>query len=110
MSQCCKPQHVMKMSGQYLENVALKINVKVSSFPCLTTLIMFFLLSTTFTNYVKPYQVGGRNTVLAATLNGRLPYFTDRPTIIFGADVTHHQPGEDSSPSIAAVSCYALCY
>ncbi|PWA85574.1 argonaute family protein [Artemisia annua] len=46
VSQCCKPQHVMKMIGQYLENVALKINVKV----------------------------GGRNTVLAETLNGRLPY------------------------------------
>nr|GEU52027.1 protein argonaute 5 [Tanacetum cinerariifolium] len=75
VSQCCKPQHIMKMSNQYFENVALKINVKV----------------------------GGRNTVLSATLNGRLPYVTDRPTIIFGADVTHPQPGEDSSPSIAAV-------
>lgn len=29
---------------------------------------------------------------------------SDRPTIIFGADVTHPQPGEDSTPSIAAVS------
>ncbi|PWA91147.1 PAZ domain-containing protein [Artemisia annua] len=75
VSQCCKPQHVMKMSNQYFENVAMKINVKV----------------------------GGRNTVLSATLNGRLPYVTDRPTIIFGADVTHPSPGEDSSPSIAAV-------
>lgn len=28
---------------------------------------------------------------------------SDLPTIIFGADVTHPQPGEDSSPSIAAV-------
>jgi len=28
---------------------------------------------------------------------------SDRPTIIFGADVTHPHPGEDSSPSIAAV-------
>lgn len=33
----------------------------------------------------------------------RIPHVTDRPTIIFGADVTHPQPGEDSSPSIAAV-------
>ncbi|KAJ9558751.1 hypothetical protein OSB04_013365 [Centaurea solstitialis] len=67
--------HLMKISQQYFENVALKINVKV----------------------------GGRNTVLAAALNNRLLYISDRPTIIFGADVTHPSPGEDSSPSIAAV-------
>ncbi|GKB46195.1 zf-CCHC domain-containing protein [Tanacetum coccineum] len=42
VSQCCKPQHIMKMSNQYFENVALKINVKV----------------------------GGRNTILSVTLNG----------------------------------------
>jgi hypothetical protein len=34
----------------------------------------------------------------------KIPLLTDKPTIIFGADVTHPQPGEDSSPSIAAVS------
>lgn len=34
----------------------------------------------------------------------RIPLVTDMPTIIFGADVTHPQPGEDLSPSIAAVS------
>lgn len=28
---------------------------------------------------------------------------SDIPTIIFGADVTHPENGEDSSPSIAAV-------
>ena len=33
-----------------------------------------------------------------------IPLVTDIPTIIFGADVTHPHPGEDSSPSIAAVS------
>jgi eukaryotic translation initiation factor 2C len=37
-------------------------------------------------------------------LSRRIPLVTDRPTIIFGADVTHPHPGEDSSPSIAAVS------
>ncbi|XP_059627105.1 protein argonaute MEL1-like [Cornus florida] len=75
VSQCCQPKNASKLSKQYLENVALKINVKV----------------------------GGRNTVLLNAIQGRIPLVTDRPTIIFGADVTHPQPGEDSSPSIAAV-------
>jgi hypothetical protein len=50
------------------------------------------------------FQVGGRNTVLADALTRRIPHVSDRATIIFGADVTHPHPGEDSSPSIAAVS------
>ena len=77
VSQCCLTKHVYKMSKQYLANVALKINVKV----------------------------GGRNTVLVDALSRRIPLVSDLPTIIFGADVTHPHPGEDSSPSIAAVSC-----
>ncbi|GLJ52618.1 hypothetical protein SUGI_1119890 [Cryptomeria japonica] len=75
VSQCCLTKHVFKMSKQYLANVALKINVKV----------------------------GGRNTVLADAISRRIPLVSDIPTIIFGADVTHPHPGEDSSPSIAAV-------
>ncbi|KAA8541496.1 hypothetical protein F0562_025459 [Nyssa sinensis] len=75
VSQCCLTKHVFKMSKQYLANVALKINVKV----------------------------GGRNTVLIDALSKRIPLVSDRPTIIFGADVTHPHPGEDTSPSIAAV-------
>ncbi|MCO5607448.1 hypothetical protein L7F22_061644 [Adiantum nelumboides] len=76
LSQCCLTKQVLKAKlQQYLANVALKINVKV----------------------------GGRNTVLADALNRRIPLVTDKPTIIFGADVTHPHPGEDSSPSIAAV-------
>ncbi|XP_010933336.1 protein argonaute MEL1 [Elaeis guineensis] len=76
VSQCCLPKHVSSRGNkQYLENVALKINVKC----------------------------GGRNTVLEDALRNNIPYVTDRPTIIFGADVTHPSPGEDSSPSIAAV-------
>ncbi|KAG8378646.1 hypothetical protein BUALT_Bualt07G0007000 [Buddleja alternifolia] len=75
VSQCCLQKHVYKMSKQYLANVSLKINVKV----------------------------GGRNTVLVDALSRRIPLVSDRPTIIFGADVTHPHPGEDSSPSIAAV-------
>ena len=31
VSQCCQPKHAQKLSKQYLENVALKINVKVSA-------------------------------------------------------------------------------
>ncbi|GMH16098.1 hypothetical protein Nepgr_017939 [Nepenthes gracilis] len=76
VSQCCLTKHVNRISKQqYLANVALKINVKV----------------------------GGRNTVLVDALSRRIPLVSDRPTIIFGADVTHPHPGEDSSPSIAAV-------
>ncbi|KAL5715569.1 argonaute 1 [Ranunculus cassubicifolius] len=75
VSQCCLTKHVFKMSKQYLANVSLKINVKV----------------------------GGRNTVLIDALSRRIPVVSDEPTIIFGADVTHPHPGEDSSPSIAAV-------
>ena len=72
VSQCCLTKHVFKMSKQYLANVALKINVKV----------------------------GGRNTVLLDAISRRIPLVSDRPTIIFGADVTHPHPGEDSSPSM----------
>ncbi|KAI4998638.1 hypothetical protein ZWY2020_053980 [Hordeum vulgare] len=75
ITQCCLPKHVTKAGSQYLQNMALKINVKV----------------------------GGRNTVLENALLRRIPLLTDKPTIIFGADVTHPSPGEDVSPSIAAV-------
>ncbi|XP_044971962.1 protein argonaute 1B-like isoform X2 [Hordeum vulgare subsp. vulgare] len=66
VSQCCLTKHIFKMSLQYLANVALKINVKV----------------------------GGRNTVLVDALSTRIPLVRDRPTIIFGADVTHPHPRE----------------
>ncbi|KAB1212155.1 Protein argonaute 1 [Morella rubra] len=75
ISQCCLTRNVFEMQKRYLANVSLKINVKV----------------------------GGRNTVLVDAISRRIPLVTDRPTIIFGADVTHPQPGEDSRPSIAAV-------
>ena len=47
--------------------------------------------------------MGGRNTVLLDALSLRIPMVSDIPTIIFGADVTHPESGEDTSPSIAAV-------
>ncbi|KAK6258815.1 hypothetical protein SCA6_013289 [Theobroma cacao] len=75
VSQCCQPKQASKYYPQYFENLALKINVKV----------------------------GGRNTVLNDAIEKTIPLVSDDPTIIFGADVTHPQPGEDSSPSIAAV-------
>ncbi|XWS52934.1 hypothetical protein CRYUN_Cryun11dG0115100 [Craigia yunnanensis] len=75
VSQCCRPEPAAKFSIQYFENLALKINVKV----------------------------GGRNTVLDDAIQRRIPLVSDYPTIIFGADVTHPQPGEDSTSSIAAV-------
>ncbi|RZC53610.1 hypothetical protein C5167_012456 [Papaver somniferum] len=75
ISQCCLTKHVFKLSKQYLANVSLKINVKM----------------------------GGRNTVLLDALCWKIPLVSDIPTIIFGADVTHPETGEDTSPSIAAV-------
>ncbi|AES65969.2 eukaryotic translation initiation factor 2c [Medicago truncatula] len=75
ISQCCLAKYVFKINRQYLANVALKINVKM----------------------------GGRNTVLLDALSWRIPLVSDIPTIIFGADVTHAESGDDSGPSIAAV-------
>ncbi|KAM7255757.1 hypothetical protein ACFE04_011498 [Oxalis oulophora] len=75
ISQCCLTKYVFKISKQYLANVSLKINVKM----------------------------GGRNTVLMDAISCRIPLVSDIPTIIFGADVTHPENGEDTSPSIAAV-------
>lgn len=48
--------------------------------------------------------MGGRNTVLVDALSCRIPLVSDIPTIIFGADVTHPENGEETSPSIAAVN------
>ncbi|CAN0916560.1 Protein argonaute 5 [Linum grandiflorum] len=75
VSQCAQPKQISKGSMQYLENLSLKVNVKL----------------------------GGRNSVLTDAIAKRIPLLTDRPTIIFGADVSHAPPGEDSFPSIASV-------
>ena len=50
------------------------------------------------------------NTVLADAVLRNIPLLSDRATIIFGADVTHAQPGEDSSASIAAVCHLTMVY
>ncbi|XP_078436610.1 protein argonaute MEL1-like [Wolffia australiana] len=75
VTQCCLPKNVDKCNRAYLENLSLKINVKVN----------------------------GKNTVLVEAVRQEIPLVTDAPTIIIGADVTHPSPGEDSSNSIAAV-------
>nr|GEX77620.1 argonaute/Dicer protein, PAZ [Tanacetum cinerariifolium] len=48
-------------------------------------------------------KVGGTNSILARPI----PIITELPTIIFGADVTHPQPGEDSSSLIATAKVKA---
>ncbi|GJP38780.1 hypothetical protein CLOM_g23192 [Closterium sp. NIES-68] len=75
VTQCCLVNHAQKCQSQYLANLVLKINVKL----------------------------GGRNVLLQSESIGRLPMVAERPTVVFGADVTHPSPGDDSSPSIAAV-------
>ncbi|KAM0880016.1 hypothetical protein ACQ4PT_033880 [Festuca glaucescens] len=74
MSQCCLRKNVLKSSPQCLANVALKINAKC----------------------------GGRNSVFA-DIPASLPVVSNKPTIIFGADVTHPNALDDSAPSIASV-------
>ncbi|KAG6510923.1 hypothetical protein ZIOFF_028970 [Zingiber officinale] len=70
---------------------------------------LLFCLSTGRRHHLRPhgtvlFSVGGRNAVLVHALSRRIPLVSDRPTIIFGADVTDPHPGEDSSPSIVVVS------
>ncbi|KAI5005322.1 hypothetical protein ZWY2020_032565 [Hordeum vulgare] len=74
MSQCCLHKNVLKSNTQFLANVALKINAKC----------------------------GGRNSVFA-DLKLSLPVVCEKPTIIFGADVTHPSALDDTAPSIASV-------
>ncbi|WJX90207.1 Protein argonaute PNH1 [Trifolium repens] len=75
ISQCCLTKYIFKINRHYLSNVALKINVKM----------------------------GGRNTVLLDAISCRIPLVSDIPTIVFGADVSHPEAGEDFCPSLAAV-------
>ncbi|KAJ3011116.1 hypothetical protein HKX48_007014 [Thoreauomyces humboldtii] len=45
-------------------------------------------------------KLGGMNCYLA---NKQLPFISDKPSIVFGADITHPAPGDHNRPSIAAV-------
>jgi eukaryotic translation initiation factor 2C len=110
VSQCCLPKHASRPNKQYLENVALKINVKVSQYLYFLHYV-FFILVLSCRNVTIPFveQVGGRNTVLErAFSHDGIPFVSEVPTIIFGADVTHPPPGEDSASSIAAVSFFLI--
>ena len=91
------------MNKQILANLSLRINVKVGAHVMFCA-CSFGRRSTLTQPSVCSRKVGGRNTVLADAVSRCISMVTDRSTIIFGADVTHPHPGEDSSPSIAAVS------
>lgn len=45
-------------------------------------------------------KLGGMNCYLG---NAQLPFVAEKPTIIFGADITHPAPGDNAKPSIAAI-------
>ncbi|XP_050918398.1 ADP-ribosylation factor GTPase-activating protein AGD2 [Lathyrus oleraceus] len=55
------------------------------------------------TSLERAMEMGGRNIVLLDAVSYRTPFVSDIPTIIFGANVTHPENEEDTSPSIAAV-------
>lgn len=103
ISQCCLTKHVFKISKQYLANVSLKINVKVNAFLPLNWKFSDWSCIMNLRSFYCCFQMGGRNTVLLDAISCRIPLVSDIPTIIFGADVTHPENGEESSPSIAAV-------
>ena len=55
-------------------------------------------------------QCGGRNVVLADSVNRRLPLCSDaaNPVILFGADVTHPAAHDEYAQSIASVTSQNL--
>ncbi|KAK9276034.1 hypothetical protein L1049_005565 [Liquidambar formosana] len=76
VSQCCQAKNALECKEQFLENLALKINVKV----------------------------GGWNTMLSNPYTENDPVLIPEPTIIFGASLNRPYPAADSSsPLIAAV-------
>ncbi|KAI0024005.1 Piwi domain-containing protein [Xylariomycetidae sp. FL0641] len=73
-SQVLNAQHVQKAQGQYMSNVAMKVNAKLGGVTC---------------------KVAGPNP--------QSPPFFQVPTMMIGADVSHASPGS-SQPSIAAMT------
>ncbi|PAN13868.1 hypothetical protein PAHAL_2G369600 [Panicum hallii] len=74
MSQCCRKSIVFTKYNKILANIAIKINGKA----------------------------GGRNSVFEDAQKS-LPVVSNKPTIIFGAHVTHPSAVDHSAPSIASV-------
>lgn len=115
-----------RVNDQYLTNVLLKINAKVSYCDecSLTALPLFpFLAFLLVANYLLGYkallllycqnlfnflflsylQLGGLNSILAVEHSPSIPIVSKAPTIILGMDVSHGSPGQSDIPSIAAV-------
>lgn len=122
VTQCMAPQRV---NDQYLTNVLLKINAKVSYcdecsltalplFPFLAFLLLvaYYLLGykalvllycQTCLIFFLMLQLGGLNSILAVEHSPSIPIVSKAPTIILGMDVSHGSPGQSDIPSIAAV-------
>ncbi|WVZ72608.1 hypothetical protein U9M48_021039 [Paspalum notatum var. saurae] len=81
VSQCCQRSMVSNKSDQIFANIAIKINAKA----------------------------GGRNSVID-DVRKSLPIVSYKPTIIFGASVTHPVSTDDSAPSIASVVASQDCH
>ncbi|CDY32933.1 BnaA09g16600D [Brassica napus] len=72
--------------------LSLRYRSVVSQNMC-SRLVIQYLANVSLKNNVK---MGGRKTVLLDAVSCRVPLVSDIPTIIFGADVTHPENGEDS--------------
>ncbi|KAI1468209.1 Piwi-domain-containing protein [Daldinia caldariorum] len=75
VSQCVQAGHARKAQGQYLSNVAMKVNSKLGGVTCKVP------------NVSKPAN----------------PPFWTKPTMMIGVDVSHAAPGS-SQPSMAALT------
>jgi eukaryotic translation initiation factor 2C len=103
MSQCCLGKFVTRGAGPpYFANVAIKINAKVNLNYVSSRVVSQSLLNNMIMIYSIFLQLGGRNSEFANPQQS-LPVVLREPTIIFGADVTHPAPLDDTAPSIASV-------
>ncbi|KAH9299202.1 hypothetical protein KI387_030884, partial [Taxus chinensis] len=75
-TQCCLADHVKKCRPEYIANVILKINAKL----------------------------GGQNSLLVDEERKKLPFISEVPSLIIGADISHSRVGDDSGPSILSIA------